>query len=152
MCPSLSWLGQFEVMRRKLNDSITKLILMQINLFQAAIYYNARMIKSVHFGCGAVELNHRQEKELKRICKEPLLVKIELSRKFPRSILCSRKSALGIGILTPSAIMDMFKTKLFLGKLRTEGNEAKAVAAQEEYLALESGRDITISYNPLERC
>ena len=109
------------------------------------------MIKSVCFGCSIVDFNHRQEKELKHIYEEPLLVKLGLSRKFPRSVLCSRKSALGVGIMTPSTIIDTLKAKLHLGNVRAEGNAAKVVLVQEEHLALELGRCMTIGYNPLER-
>ena len=57
------------------------------------------MIKSVFFGCGVIELNPREEKELKRIYKEPMLVKLGLSKKFPRIVLYTRKSALGVGLM-----------------------------------------------------
>ena len=53
---SLNWKSQFEVMRRKMDSSVSKLVCISINPFQAAIYYNAYMIKSVYFGYGIVEL------------------------------------------------------------------------------------------------
>ena len=59
--PTLEWKGQFEVMRKKLHVSITKLMATDINPYQAAIYYNTYMIKSVYFGCGIIELTNKQE-------------------------------------------------------------------------------------------
>ena len=97
-----------------------------INLYQAAIYYNAYIIKSIYFGCRILELIIDQENELKRLYKEPLLVKLGLSRNFLRKVLYSRKSALGISIMTPSTIMNILRAKLYLGNKRMEGiaNEA----------------------------
>ena len=46
---SLSWNGQFEVMRKKLHISITKLINTDVNSYQAVVYYNVYMTKSVFF-------------------------------------------------------------------------------------------------------
>jgi len=79
--PSLSWNDQFEVMRKKLHILITKMMNTDVNTYQAAVYYNVYIIKSIFFGCGIVELNEQQERELQRIYKEPLLLKLGLSRK-----------------------------------------------------------------------
>ena len=85
--PFLNWKSQFEVMRKKLHVLIIKLVNTDINPYQAAVYYNVYMIKSIYFDCRIVELTEKQEKELRRIYKEPLLVKLGLSRKFPRDVL-----------------------------------------------------------------
>ena len=55
---------------------------MDINACQAAVYFNICMIKSVHFGCGVVNLDKKQEKELKRIHEELMLMKLDLSQKL----------------------------------------------------------------------
>ena len=57
--PLLCWKGQFEVMRKKLYILIIKLMNTDINLYQAVVYYNIYMIKSVYFGYGIVELNNK---------------------------------------------------------------------------------------------
>ena len=89
----------------------SKLTQTNINPFQASIYYNTCMIESVYVGCVIVDLNDEQERELKITCEEPLLIKLGLSRKFPRNVLCSRKSALGVRIMTPKTIIDILKEK-----------------------------------------
>ena len=142
--PTLSWITQFEVMRKKLSTSITKLMRTNINSYQAAIYYNAYMIKSVCFGCGIIELSEEQEIELKKIYEEPLLIKLGLSRRFPRAVLHSRKSALGIGIMTPRTIIDILKAKLHVGNVRREGETNAAIALHEELLVVEAGRNVAI--------
>jgi len=109
------------------------------------------MTKSVFFGCGIVELNEQQEKELQRIYEEPLLVKLGLSRKFPRDVLYSRRSVLGIGIMKPSTIIVLLKAKLYLGNVRRKGVTYAAIKLQEEYLKVKVGRDISIPYDPQER-
>ena len=149
--PSLCWKSQFEMMKRKLQISITKLVNTDINPYQAALYYNAYMIKSVYFGCGIVDLSEKQEIALQQIYKEPLLVKLGLSRKFPRDVLYSRKSALGIGIMKPSTIIDTLKAKLYLGNVRRAGVAHSAIRLQEEYLAIEAGRGVSIPYDPEDR-
>ena len=122
-----------------------------INPYQAAVYYNAYMITSMYFGCGIIELTIKQEQELKRLYKEPLLIKLGLSRNFPRQVLYSRKSALGIGIMIPSTIINMLKAKLYIGNVRREGVAKEAIDLQEEYLRVEAGREISVAYNPKER-
>ena len=47
--PLLSWNGQFEIMHKKLHISITKVMNTNVNSYQAAVYYNVYMIKSVFF-------------------------------------------------------------------------------------------------------
>ena len=54
--PAFAYSGQFEVMRKKLYISIARLMNANVNLFQAAIYWNTYMNKSVHFRCGTLEL------------------------------------------------------------------------------------------------
>jgi len=115
LTPALSWKGQFEVMRAKMHKSITKIMNMDINSYQASVYYNIYMIRLVFFGCGVIELHIREEKELRRICEEPLLVKLGLSKKFPWAALYTRKSALGVGLMKPSTIIAMLKMKQYVG-------------------------------------
>ena len=79
------------------------------------------MIKSVNVGCGIVELTNKQDEELKRTHEEPLLMKLGLSRKFPRNMLCNRKIALGVGIMTTKTIIDILKAKTHLGNIRRRG-------------------------------
>ena len=89
--PTLNWKGKFEVMKRKLNVSIIKLMQTNKNPFHAATCCYTCMAKSVYFGCGIVKLSRKQEDELKRIHEEPLLMRLGLSRTFPRTVSCSRK-------------------------------------------------------------
>ena len=86
-----------------------------------------------------LELMKKQEEKLKRMHKEPLLVKLDLSRKFLRDVLCSRKSALGVGTMKPSTIMNVLKGKLCLGVVRRDRVMNQAVTLQEEYLQIEAG-------------
>ena len=133
LTPALSWKGQFEVMRKKINLSICKIINMDINSYQVYIYFNVYMIKSVFFGYGVIELNSREEEELKRIYKEPLLIKLGLGKKFSRIVLYKRKSALGIGLMKPSIIIAILKLKSYIGNKRKQGNATKSINIQEEY-------------------
>ena len=106
---------------KKIIVSISKVMQTNINPFQEAMCCNTCMMKSVHFGCGIVELSSKQEDELKRMHEEPLLMKLGLSRKFPRTVLFSRKSALGVVIMTSKTIIDVLKAKTYLGNIRKRG-------------------------------
>ena len=53
--------------------------------------------------------------------------------------------------MTPKTTIDMLKAKLYLGNKRAGGNAANAIAVQEEYLALEAWREITIGHKSCER-
>ena len=149
--PAISWKGQFEVMRKKMNTSITKMMNMEINSYQAAMYFNVYMIKTVFFGCGIVELNDKQEKELRRIYEEPMLRKLGLSVKFPRTALYSRRSALGVGLMLPSTLIAMLKIKLYVGNIRKLGHATDSIKMQEDYQEIEAGRNIRLGENPKMR-
>ena len=122
----LTWKGQFEVMKRKVHTAITKLINMQINPFQAAIFYHTYIIKSTFFSYRVVKITDKQDMALRKVYEELLLLKLGLSRNFSKKVLYSRKSALGIQIMTLSTIIAVLKAKLYLGNMRTRGviNEA----------------------------
>ena len=102
------------------------------------------MIKSAFFGCRVVEITDKQDMALRKIYEEPLLLKLGLSRNFPRKVLYSRKSALGIRIMTLATIIVVLKAKLYLGNVRTRGVINEAVQLHEEYLAIEAGRTIDL--------
>ena len=60
-----------------------------------------------------------------RISELTLLKKLELSEKFPRNILYTKKSQLGVGIMKPSTIITVLALKLYLGYRRNEDEIAQ---------------------------
>ena len=48
-----------------MHQSVKKIINTDINPFQISIYFNVYMIKSVFIGYGVVDLNKKEEAELK---------------------------------------------------------------------------------------
>ena len=46
---ALNWKGQFEVMKKKMHQSIIKFMSLDVNNYQAAIYFNMYIIKSMFF-------------------------------------------------------------------------------------------------------
>ena len=149
--PAISWNSQFEVMRKKLDKSVTRFMNMDINAYQAAIYFNTYIITSVYFGCGIVKLSPKEEQELRRLYEAPMLMKLGFSRNFPRHTLYSRRSALGIGLMKPNTIIDMMKLKLYLGNKRKLGNTNEAVVAQEDMRNIEAGRNVKMGEDPHKR-
>jgi len=138
-------------MRNKLRNAIDKLNNTVIYPQLTYIFYNAYLIKSVYFGIGIICLTPNQELELMRIYEPTILRKLNLSSKLPRRILYTRKLSLGIGIMKPSTIIDTLKAKLYLENVRKEGVAQSAIRLQEEYLAVEAGRRVSIPHNPEER-
>ena len=78
-------------------------------------------------------------------------MKLGLSRKFPRDVLHSRKSALGVGIMTPKTIIDVLKAKTCLGNIRRREEINKSMLNQQELMTVEAGRKIIIEHYPTER-
>ena len=78
------------------------------------------LIKQVYFSCRIVKLLPQQEDILMKISESVLLIKLDLSEKFLRKILHTRKIALGIGIMKLSIIIAILAIKLYLGYKRSE--------------------------------
>ena len=78
--------------------------------------------KTVFFRCEVMNVNKAQKLELKKTHEEPILIKMGLSRIFPRKALCMRKSALGIGLIEASTMIDAIKFKLHVGSKQRMGN------------------------------
>ena len=95
-------------------EAIFKLKNTEIVVTTAHLYYNMYLIKKVYFGCSIVHLSEQQECVLKKIYEPVILRKLGLSENFPRSVLYSRKTALGVGLLAPTTIIDVLAMKLYL--------------------------------------
>ena len=85
--PALLWKSHFEIMRKKVNEAIVKLSVVEMNHHQTAIYYNVYMLTSVYFRSGIIELDEKEEIELMRITEPALLRKMGLSVKFLRTVM-----------------------------------------------------------------
>jgi len=72
-----------------------------------------------------------------KISKTALLVKLGLSEKFPRRIIYTRKSALGVGLLKPSMIVSFLALKLYLGHKRKSDRMPKIILIHEENVYLQ---------------
>ena len=102
-------------MMEKMREAVYKLRNIEIVPATAHLFYNAYLIKKVYFGSGVLTISEQQEEALKRIYEPILLKKMKLSEKFLRSVLYSRKTALGVGLLAPKTIVDTLSLKLYLG-------------------------------------
>lgn len=113
ICPNLGWNEQFKEMRRKLVESIKKLMRTQIETYQVHAFFNTYMLKSVFFGCGVVRLSQMEELELKRIHDTPILKKLGLSIKLPCEVMYMRKTALGLGLIEPNVVLTILTLKQY---------------------------------------
>ena len=95
----------------KMNTAISKLNRIIIQLHLAYVFFNCYLTKSVYFGYGIIEISENQEKALRKLCESKFLKKVELSEKFLRAVLYSRKSALGLGLMKLLTIIDALALK-----------------------------------------
>ena len=115
MSPSLVWEKQFDIMVIKLKEAVRKLNNMEMITTLALIYYNVYLITNVYYGCGIFSISKKQEDILMKIYEPVILQKLGLSIKFPRNVLYARKSALEVGLIAPSTIIDTLALKLYVG-------------------------------------
>ena len=84
---ALKWDEQFEKMKEKLINSIRKLINTKINSYQAHIYFNMYIIRSIYFRYGIFKLIEVQDKALRLIYERLILKKLGLGEKFLRILV-----------------------------------------------------------------
>ena len=60
-------------------------------------------------------LTPQQEQELIKTCKPVILKKIGLGEKFPRKCSCSRRTALGVGLMNSNTTLAILALKSCLG-------------------------------------
>jgi len=73
-----------------------------------------------------------QEYELMKIYELTILRKLRLSKNFPRQILHTRKSTLGIGIMKLLTIVDTLALKLHIGHKRQSSRISTLIQANKE--------------------
>ena len=57
------------------------------------------------FGGGIIEIFQKQCEQLKYIYKIPMLMKLKLSKTFPKKLLYVRKAFLRLGLLQPQTVL-----------------------------------------------
>ena len=126
-------------MREKMIIAIKKLNNTSITIANAHMYYNMYLIKQVYFGCEVIKLTPKQEKTLLEISERAILKKLGLSEKFPRAVLHSRKTALGVGLMKPTTIVNILTLKLCVGHKRFNDRIAKIIGLNEEEATYQNG-------------
>ena len=135
--PTMEWTKQFKMIREKLLCAMSKLRSTPLTAANAYVFFNMCLITQVHFRCGIMTLTEAQEKELIRISEAALLRKLGLSKKFPRQILHTQKTQLGVGIMKPSSILTILSLKLYLGHKRHEDIIANQLEVNERNVAFQ---------------
>jgi len=62
-----------------------------------------------------------------------MLIKLQLSKNFPKKLLYVRKAFLGIGLLYPKIVLVILAMKLYLGYRRVRWNVTNMIKTSEEY-------------------
>lgn len=115
-----------------MTDAVKKLTAYTIHPSEVRLFFYAYLIKSVFFGAGVIELSDSQCLELRWIYEGPVLQKMGLSEKFPRSLMYVDVRSMGLGFLTPTTIMHQLKLKLFVGYTRLRSDTYNLIAYLQE--------------------
>ena len=137
--PALSWKSHFEIMRKKVNEAVVKLSIVEMNYHQTVIYYNVYMLTSIYFRSRIIELDEKEEIELMRITEPALLRKMGLSVKFPRTVMYESQNILGMGFIKPSTMIAVQMIKMHVGNVRLETKMSVLIKSLNEYNIVESG-------------
>ena len=135
-------------MREKMIVAIKKLNNTPMTVANACTHYNMHLIKQVYFGCGVLKLTSKQEKTLLEISERAILKKLGLSEKFPRAVLHSRKTALGVGLMKPTTIVNILTLKLCVGHKRFNDRIAKIIGLNEEEETCQNGYNEHVGKTP----
>ena len=101
------------------NDRVNKkLNYTGINPYLMHMHFNAYLMKKVFFGCGIIELKDQQDRVLRKMHETTIANKLRLGNNFLRAALCSRKNAIGIGMIKMKTVMTMLVCKLHMGNVR----------------------------------
>ena len=106
----------------------------------------------VYFACGIVQLTPKQEEELEKIYEEPLLIKLQLGRKFPRAALYSRLKALGVGLMKPTTVLAAMAARLYIANTRSFNATSKLIKASENYDMIIQGKNTSDLYKSKTVC
>ena len=69
----------------------------------------------------------------------PMIRKLGLGDKFPRKLLHFQKKSLGVGLIAPTAVIDMLATILWVANNRLKGDLSNTANVHEENSFIDSG-------------
>ena len=94
-----------------MKDSTKKVIDTSMKLYQAHIYFNMYIVKSMFFGTGNFKLTLKQEEELKSIYEPITLNKLGLSKTFLSKLLYINKISIRLRLLQLKTVMAILLIK-----------------------------------------
>ena len=129
--PTLKLTTPFEKLRTKVIEAMGKLMSVSLTFQETVMCYNFHVLSSIHYGCGITTLNEKEERELRRTCETPILIKLGFSNKFPRDMMCVSKEMLGLGLFLPSTMIAIQALRMCLGNKRISSNASRMIAILE---------------------
>ena len=94
-----------------MKESIKKVIDTLIKTYQAHIYFNMCIMKSIFFRTGILKVILKQEEELKSIYEPVILNKLGLSKIFLRKLLYTKKTSIRIELLLLKTVLAILSIK-----------------------------------------
>ena len=132
-----------------MEEAVGRLKNVNIHPVLTHIYFNVYFMMKVYFRCGIISILDTQEKKLKPIYENTILNKFGLSEKFLHEVLYMRKSALGLGLIKPSTVIELQVLKLYVGYYRSKTKLAKLNRINDELQMIEEGYS---KYSVLANC
>ena len=71
----------------------------KINEFQAFMYFNMYMVRSIYFGYYTIDINKKKCDEIRKVYKITMAKKLNLGATFLRRLLYTRRTAIGVRLL-----------------------------------------------------
>ena len=105
------------------------------------------MLTNVYFRCGITKMHKREELELRKLYKAPLLSKLGFNINFPRDVMYVSKEMIRLGLFLPTTMIVIQGLKLFLGNKRIKLNVARMINVLEEQMWVEGGLNTNIVNN-----
>ena len=79
-----------------------------------------------------MKITNNQDKELRKLYETTLAKKLRLGSNFSRAAMCSRKSAVEIGLVKPKTVIAILACKLYVGNVRAKTKIGKIIRMQDE--------------------
>ena len=144
--PNMDWTEQFKVMCCKMEESIKKMMHTSLQVHEVRTFFHTYLIKKVFFGCGIFNLSEKQERILESIYETPILRKMGLSIKFPRTLMYVSTEKMGLGLLRPKTIMNQLQTKMLVGHCRIRSETYNLVQILHETIQFQYGLSTNIAH------
>ena len=102
------------------------------------MHANTYFVSKACFSYGIFDITEEQEQELKSMHEILLVCKLNLGSIFPRKLLHSRVTSIGVGMMAPRIAIAVLTIKLYMSRQRMESENEKLMQMTENNQIIES--------------